>query len=122
MVYTALSHDDTSGIEITPCNIINKPLVVYRLVRNMMSIITLLKSKILYFQSLPEAPKKEESPEPDWKTNIHLRKVRHTPGPVKGIVIINPLRIETNIRSSMYSKTCVKRPLKNRQNKDFNDK
>ena len=38
------------------------------------------------FQSLPETPKKEESPEPDWKTNIHLRKVRHTPGPVKGIV------------------------------------
>ena len=37
--------------EITPCNKIDKPLVVYRLVRNvMMSIITLRKNgKILRF-------------------------------------------------------------------------
>ena len=39
-----LSHDVASGSEITPCNEIDKPLVVNRLVRNLIpSIIMLLK-------------------------------------------------------------------------------
>ena len=43
-IFTLLSHDVASGSEITPCNKIDKPLMVYRLVCNVMtSIITLLK-------------------------------------------------------------------------------
>ena len=42
--YQYLSHDVASGSEITPCNKINKPLVVYRFMGKVMtSIITLRK-------------------------------------------------------------------------------
>ena len=42
--YPFLSHDVASGSEITPCNKIDKPLVVYRFTGNVMtSIITLRK-------------------------------------------------------------------------------
>ena len=41
---TLLSHDVASGSEITPCNKIDKPLVVYRFSGNVMThIITLRK-------------------------------------------------------------------------------
>ena len=41
-VYFKLSYDVASGSEITPCNKIDKPLVVYRFTGNVMtSIITL---------------------------------------------------------------------------------
>ena len=38
--------------------------------------------------TVSENPQKrvaEQSPEPEWKGNIQLRKVRQTPGPVKGL-------------------------------------
>ena len=42
IVLLLLSYDVASGSEITPCNKIDKPLVVYRFTRNVMtSIITL---------------------------------------------------------------------------------
>ena len=37
---TLLSHDVASGSEITPCNKIDKPLVVYRFTGNVMTFIT----------------------------------------------------------------------------------
>ena len=44
LTFQILSHDVTSGSVITPCNKIYKQLVVYRLVRNVMTtIITLSK-------------------------------------------------------------------------------
>ena len=39
-----LSHDIASGIEITPCNKIDKPLVVYRFLGNVMTSITMLRT------------------------------------------------------------------------------
>ena len=39
-----LSYDVASGSEITPCNKINKPLVVYRFTGNVMTSITKLRS------------------------------------------------------------------------------
>ena len=36
-VYLNLSYDVASGSEITPCNTIDKPLVVYRFTGNVMS-------------------------------------------------------------------------------------
>ena len=39
-----LSYDVASGSEITPCNKICKPLVVYRLTGNVMTLITTLRS------------------------------------------------------------------------------
>ena len=42
--YSSLQHDIASGSDITPCNKIDKPLVVYRFSVNlMMAIITLRK-------------------------------------------------------------------------------
>ena len=38
-----LSHDVASESDITPCNIIDKPLVVYRLTGNVMTSITTLR-------------------------------------------------------------------------------
>ena len=38
-----LSHDVESGSEITPCNKIDKPLVVYRFTGNVMTSITMTK-------------------------------------------------------------------------------
>ena len=44
MIEHYLSHDIASGSDITPCNKINKPLVVYRFSENVMtSILTLHK-------------------------------------------------------------------------------
>ena len=40
-----LSYDDTSGSEITPCNKIDKLLVVYRFTRNVMKSITTLSTQ-----------------------------------------------------------------------------
>ena len=40
----SLSYDVASGSEITPCNKIDKPLVVYRLARNVMTSITTLRT------------------------------------------------------------------------------
>ena len=37
-----LSYDAASGSEITPCNKIDKPLVVYRIMGNVMTSITTL--------------------------------------------------------------------------------
>ena len=34
----------------------------------------------------------------------------------------NFAKLPREVTQSVYSKTCLKRPLKNRQNKDFNDK
>ena len=42
-VYTMLSYDVASGSEITPCNKICKPLVVYRFTGNVMTSITTLR-------------------------------------------------------------------------------
>ena len=39
-----LSHDVASGSEITPCNKIDKPLVVYRFTGNIMTSITTLRT------------------------------------------------------------------------------
>ena len=39
-----LSHDVASGSEITPCNKIDKPLVVYRFSGNVMTSITTLRN------------------------------------------------------------------------------
>ena len=39
-----LSYDDASGSEITPCNKIDKPLVVYRFTGNVMTSITTLRT------------------------------------------------------------------------------
>ena len=39
-----LSYDVASGSEITPCNKIDKPLVVYRLTGNVMTSITTLRT------------------------------------------------------------------------------
>ena len=39
-----LSYDVTSGSEITPCNKIDKPLVVYRFTGNVMTSITTLRT------------------------------------------------------------------------------
>ena len=46
-----LSDDVASGSEITPCNKIDKPLVVYRFVGNVMTSITTLRTyyKIISF-------------------------------------------------------------------------
>ena len=40
----SLSYDVASGNEITPCNKIDKPLVVYRFTGNVMTSITTLRS------------------------------------------------------------------------------
>ena len=40
-----LSHEVTSGSDITPCNKIDKPLVVYRLARNVMTAIIMLRKR-----------------------------------------------------------------------------
>ena len=42
--YEYLSHDVASGSEITPCNKICKPLVVYRFTGNVMTSITTLRT------------------------------------------------------------------------------
>ena len=42
--YQALSYDVASGSEITPCNKIDKPLVVYRFTGNVMTSITTLRT------------------------------------------------------------------------------
>ena len=42
MFYNNLSYDVASGSEITPCNKIDKPLVVYRFTGNVMTSITTL--------------------------------------------------------------------------------
>ena len=44
MRYEGLSHDVSSGSEITPCNKIDKPLVVYRFSGNVMTSITTLRT------------------------------------------------------------------------------
>ena len=41
---TSLSYDVASENEITPCNKINKPLVVYRFTGNVMTSITTLRT------------------------------------------------------------------------------
>ena len=41
---TFLSYDVASGSEITPCNKIDKPLVVYRFTGNVMTSITTLRT------------------------------------------------------------------------------
>ena len=43
-VYNTLSYDVASGSEITPCNKIDKPLVVYRFTGNVMTSITTLRT------------------------------------------------------------------------------
>ena len=43
-VKICLSYDVTSGSEITPCNRIDKPLVVYRFTGNVMTSITTLRT------------------------------------------------------------------------------
>ena len=40
-----LLHDVASGIEIMPCNKIDKPLVVYRLVRKVITSIIMLRTR-----------------------------------------------------------------------------
>ena len=40
-----LSYDDASGSEITPCNKICKPLVVYRFTGNVITFITTLRTR-----------------------------------------------------------------------------
>ena len=42
--HLALSYDVASGSEITPCNKIDKPLVVYRFTGNVMTSITTLRA------------------------------------------------------------------------------
>ena len=42
--YIKLSYDVASGSEITPCNKIDKPLVVYRFTGNIMTSITTLRT------------------------------------------------------------------------------
>ena len=44
MIYHFLSYDVPSGSEITPCNKIDKPLVVYRFMGNVMTSITTLRT------------------------------------------------------------------------------
>ena len=44
MFYCSLSYDVASGSEITPCNKIDKPLVVYRFTGNVMTSITTLRT------------------------------------------------------------------------------
>ena len=43
-IYTLLSYDVASGSEITSCNKIDKPLVVYRVRGNVMPSITTLRT------------------------------------------------------------------------------
>ena len=43
MCENILSHDVASGSEITPCNKIDKPLMVYRFTGNIMTSITTLR-------------------------------------------------------------------------------
>ena len=43
--YTDLSHDAAFWSEITPCNKIDKPLVVYRFSGNLMTSITTLRTQ-----------------------------------------------------------------------------
>ena len=43
-VYYLLSYDVASGSEITPCNKIDKPLVVYRFTGNVMTSIATLRT------------------------------------------------------------------------------
>ena len=43
VIYMNLSYDVASGSEITPCNKICKPLVVYRFTGNVMTFITTLR-------------------------------------------------------------------------------
>ena len=42
--YWTLSYDVASGSEITPCNKIDKPLVVYKFTGNVMTSITTLRT------------------------------------------------------------------------------
>ena len=42
--YVALSYDVASGSEITPCNKINKPLMFYRFLGNVIMSITTLRT------------------------------------------------------------------------------
>ena len=51
MIHTNLSYDVASGSEMTPCNKIDKPLVVYRFTGNVMTSITKLRhnDKIITF-------------------------------------------------------------------------
>ena len=44
MLYSISSYDIASGSEITPCNKINKPLVVYRFSGNVMTSIIMLRT------------------------------------------------------------------------------
>ena len=44
ILYNDLSYDVASGSEITPCNKIDKPLVVYRFTGNVMTSITMLRT------------------------------------------------------------------------------
>ena len=44
ILYFLLSHDVASGKDITPCNKIDKPLVVYRFSGNVMTSITTLRT------------------------------------------------------------------------------
>ena len=44
VLYNVLSYDVASGSEITPCNKICKPLVVYRFSGNVMTSITTLRT------------------------------------------------------------------------------
>ena len=43
MVYITLSHDVASGSDITPCNNIDKPLVLYRFSGNVMTSVKTLR-------------------------------------------------------------------------------
>ena len=43
-IFNNLSYDVASGSEITPCNKIDKPLVVYRFMGNVMTSITTLRT------------------------------------------------------------------------------
>ena len=47
-IYNLLSYDVASGSEITPCNKICKPLVVYRFTGNVMTSITTLRKWQIY--------------------------------------------------------------------------
>ena len=47
-VYIRLSYDVASGSEITPCNKIDKPLVVYRFTGNVMTSISTLRTEQNY--------------------------------------------------------------------------
>ena len=49
VVYSLLSYDVASGSEITPCKIIDKPLVVYRFSGNVMTSITTLRTIMTKF-------------------------------------------------------------------------